>query len=131
MKSVWFLSFRNFSGDIFGTLGTVFSVTGPTLTKKSLKLFVIAVGSSMIDPLTMSWDMEKLVLDLTLTSLRIPSHVFFYIGGVSIEVCLVILTFRFLCFPTHTISYLIVEFTDSRVVGLPLFPSKKLVTNTY
>ena len=62
MKSVWFLFFRNLSGDMFGTLGTVFSVEGPTLTKKSLKLFEIAFGSSMMDPLMLRWDIEKLVL---------------------------------------------------------------------
>ena len=54
MKSVWFLFFRNLSGDMFGTLGTVFSVTGPTFTKKLLKLLEIALGSSMIDPFTLS-----------------------------------------------------------------------------
>ena len=41
-------------GDILGTFGTVFSVSGPTLAKKLLKLLVISTGSSTIFPFTFS-----------------------------------------------------------------------------
>ena len=44
IKSNWFLFLRNFSGVVWGTLGTVFSVSGPTLTKKMLKELAISRG---------------------------------------------------------------------------------------
>ena len=64
-------------GHLLGTLGTVFSVSGPTFAKKLLKLFAIAVGSSIIFPFTFSCDIVKLTDFLTLTIFLMPSHVFF------------------------------------------------------
>ena len=46
------LFFKKSSGDLLGTVGTFFSVSGPTLTKKLLREFAIPFESSMIFPLT-------------------------------------------------------------------------------
>ena len=59
IKSNWFLFLRNLVGDMLGTLGTDFSVTGPTFAKKLLKLLVIVTGSSITLPLIFNCEIEK------------------------------------------------------------------------
>ena len=76
MSSNWFLFFKYFSGEALGTLGTFFSVSGPTFTKKLFNFPAISAGSSTILPFTLSWEIENLTLFLTLTSFLSPSQVF-------------------------------------------------------
>ena len=38
IRSTWLRFLRNFSGEMLGTFGTFFSVSGPTLTKKFFHL---------------------------------------------------------------------------------------------
>ena len=59
ISSNWLRFLRNFSGEMLGTFGTVFSVSGPTLTKKLLNLFVIVPGSVSILPWMLSWEIEN------------------------------------------------------------------------
>ena len=76
IKSDWVLFLKNLLGDIFGTIGTLFSVSGPTLTKKLLNELAISIESSTILPLIFKCEMVNLVDFLTLTIFLIPSHVF-------------------------------------------------------
>ena len=50
INSNWFLFFKYFSGEALGTLGTFFSVSGPTLTKKLFNFSAMSAGSSIIFP---------------------------------------------------------------------------------
>ena len=77
MNSYWTLFLMNCSGDLLGTLGTLFSVFGPTFTKKSLKPFAIPIESSTAFPLIFRCETLNLVAFLTLTIFLIPSQAFF------------------------------------------------------
>ena len=54
INSNWFLFFKNFCGDAWGTFGTFFSVSGPTFTKNLFNFSAISAGSSTIFPFTLS-----------------------------------------------------------------------------
>ena len=59
-----------------------------------------------------------------------PSHVFFYVGAVSLEIGVVILTFGFLNGSAYTIPCLIIDLVDPDVVRLPFLACQELVANT-
>ena len=69
IKSNWFRFLRNCSGVVCGTLGTVFSVSGPTFTKKLLKELAMSRDWSTIFPLIVRCEIENFVDFLTLTML--------------------------------------------------------------
>ena len=54
ISSNWLRFFKYAVGDLLGTFGTVFSVSGPTFAKKELKLLAIELESSTIFPLMFS-----------------------------------------------------------------------------
>ena len=76
IKLISFLLIRNVDGDILGTLGIAFSVDGPTLTKKILKLLAKSLSLSTIFPPIFNWVVFNEDF-LMLTIFLIPSQVFF------------------------------------------------------